>query len=66
MAIRIRVGVGEAYTECHDATEHNAFFLHLHKIYDTLFIIVINQCDKAQTSSNSQIGHLEQNFALAI
>ena len=60
MAIRIRVGVVEAYTECHDATLRNAFFLHLHKIYDIWFIIVIYQCD--QTSSNSQLRHLDTGF----
>ena len=71
MAIRIRVGVGEAYTECHDATAHNAFFLHLQKLYniswyDVSSSLISMTIDQAQTSSNSQLRHSEQNFTLSI
>ena len=47
MAIRIRVGVVEAYTECHDATLRNAFFLHLHKIYDICVIYFVKMKEKS-------------------
>ena len=35
-------------------------------MYDIWYFIVINQCDQAQKSSNSQLGYLKQNFTQAI